>query len=158
LVFCIVLWSSCRNDFDNVPNSGNLEFSQDTIYLDTVFTNIGSSTRTLKVYNRSSEDLNIPNIELSEGDNSSYRLNVDGIPGKTFENINILANDSIFIFIETTIDINNFPNPDNSFLYTDKIIFDSGSNSQDVDLVTLVQDAIFLYPEQYPLAQHLHDA
>jgi len=149
LVFCIVLWSSCRNDFDTVPNSGNLEFSQDTIYLDTVFTNIGSSTRTLKVYNRSSEDLNIPNIELSEGDNSSYRLNVDGIPGKTFENINILANDSIFIFIETTIDINNFPNPDNSFLYTDKIIFDSGSNSQDVDLVTLVQDAIFLYPEQY---------
>jgi hypothetical protein len=149
LVFCIVLWSSCRNDFDNVPNSGNLEFSQDTIYLDTVFTNIGSSTRTLKVFNRSSEDLNIPNIELSKGDNSSYRLNVDGIPGKTFENINILANDSIFIFIETTIDINNFPNPDNSFLYTDKIIFDSGSNSQDVDLVTLVQDAIFLYPEQY---------
>ena len=64
MVFCIVLWSSCRNDFDTVPNSGNLEFSQDTIYLDTVFTNIGSSTRTLKVFNRSSEDLNIPNIEL----------------------------------------------------------------------------------------------
>ena len=76
LVFCIVLWSSCRNDFDNVPNSGNLEFSQDTIYLDTVFTNIGSSTRTLKVYNRSSEDINIPNIQdsLSPVPNLSHSL------------------------------------------------------------------------------------
>ncbi|MBT3872290.1 MAG: hypothetical protein HOF75_06675 [Flavobacteriaceae bacterium] len=149
LFLTIVLWSSCRNDFDTVPNTGNLIFSQDTIYLDTVFTNIGSSTRTLKVYNSSNEDINIPTIQLSQGESSSYRLNVDGIPGKTFENINILANDSVFIFVETTIDINNFPNPDNSFLYTDKIIFDSGSNSQEVDLVTLVQDAIFLFPEQY---------
>jgi hypothetical protein len=98
LVFSIVLWSSCRNDFETVPSTGNLEFSQDTIFLDTVFTNIGSSTRTLKVYNRSSEDINIPTIQLSEGESSNYRLNVDGIPGKTFQNINILANDSIFIF------------------------------------------------------------
>ena len=149
LVFSIVLWSSCRNDFETVPSTGNLEFSQDTIFLDTVFTNIGSSTRTLKVYNRSGEDINIPTIQLSEGESSNYRLNVDGIPGKTFQNINILANDSIFIFVETTIDINNYPNPNNSFLYTDQIVFDSGDNSQDVDLVTLVQDAVFLFPEQF---------
>jgi len=149
LVCCLVLWSSCRNDFDSVSSTGNLEFSQDTVYLDTVFTNIGSSTRTMKVYNRSSDDINIPAIQLAQGEASSYRLNVDGLPGKSFEDILILAKDSIFIFIETTIDINNFPNPDNSFLYTDKILFDTGGNQQDVDLVTLVQDAVFLYPEQY---------
>ena len=149
LIFSIVLWSSCRNDFETVPSTGNLEFSQDTIYLDTVFTNIGSSTRTLKVYNRSNDDITIPTIRLGEGDASNYRLNVDGIPGKIFENINIFAKDSIFIFIETTIDINNFPNPDNAFLYTDKILFDTSGNEQDVDLVTLVQDAVFLFPEQY---------
>ena len=73
---------------------------------------------------------------------------MDGIPGKTFENINILANDSIFVFIETTIDIDNFPNPDNSYLYEDSIVFDSGTNAQDVNLITLVKDAIFLFPEQ----------
>lgn len=148
LMFTIILWSSCRNDFETVPSTGNLEFSQDTIYLDTVFTNIGSSTRTLKVYNRSNEDINIPSIKLGLGEGSNYRLNVDGIPGKSFENINVFAKDSIFIFIETTIDINNFPNPDNAFLYTDKILFDTGGNQQDVDLVTLVQDAVFLFPEQ----------
>ncbi len=149
LVSFLILWSSCRNDFESVPSTGNLVFSQDTIYLDTVFTNIGSSTRTLKVYNRSDDDINIPTIRLEQGEASNYRLNVDGIPGKNFENMQILANDSIFVFIETTIDIDNFPNPDNSFLYTDKILFDTGGNQQDVDLVTLVQDAVFLFPEQF---------
>ena len=146
---CLVFWSSCRNDFESVPSTGNLEFSRDTVYLDTIFSNIGSSTYNLKVYNQSGEDINIPTIRLEQGESSNYRLNVDGIPGKTFEDIQILANDSIFVFIETTIDIDNFPNQDNAFLYTDKILFDSGGNLQDVDLVTLVQDAIFLYPEQY---------
>jgi hypothetical protein len=149
LMCCLVFWSSCRNDFESVPNTGNLEFSRDTVYLDTIFTNIGSSTYNLKVYNRSDEDINIPTIRLAEGESSNYRLNVDGIPGKTFEDIQILAEDSIFVFIETTIDIDNYPNPENAFLYTDKILFDTGGNQQDVDLVTLVQDAIFLFPEQY---------
>ena len=149
LLSCLVFWSSCRNDFESVASTGNLEFSRDTVYLDTVFTNIGSSTYNLKVYNRSNEDINIPTIRLEQGESSNYRLNVDGIPGKTFENIQILAKDSIFIFIETTIDITNFPNPDNAFLYTDKIQFDSGGNQQNVDLVTLIQDAVFLFPEQF---------
>jgi hypothetical protein len=146
---CLILWSSCRNDFESVASTGNLEFSRDTVYLDTVFTNIGSSTYNLKVYNRSDDDINIPSVRLADGDNSNYRLNVDGMPGKSFEDVQILAKDSIFIFIETTIDINNFPNPDNAFLYTDKILFDTGGNQQDVDLVTLVKDAVFLFPERF---------
>ena len=44
---------SCRSDFETVASTGDLEFSKDTIYLDTVFTNIGSSTYRLKVYNKS---------------------------------------------------------------------------------------------------------
>lgn len=147
LIGCLVLWSSCRNDFESVPSTGNLEFSRDTVYLDTIFSNIGSSTYNLKVYNRSNDDINIPTVRLGEGEESYYRLNVDGIPGKTFENVQILAKDSIFIFVETTIDINNFPNPDDALLYTDQILFDSAANEQHVDLVTLVQDAVFLYPE-----------
>lgn len=143
-----MLWSSCRKDFEFSPNTGQLEFSKDTIYLDTVFTNIGSSTYNLKVYNQSNEDIYIPTVRLGLGENSSYRLNIDGMPGKEFQNIEILAKDSMYIFVETTIDINNFPNPDGNYLYTDQIQFDSGSNQQNVELVTLVQDAIFIYPDQ----------
>ena len=146
----LVLWSSCRNDFETVASTGNLKFSKDTVYLDTIFTNIGSSTYNLKVYNRSDEDIHIPTVRLGQGEASNYHLNVDGIPGKVFENVQVLAKDSIFIFIETTFDINNLPTDPNEFLYTAQILFDSGGNQQKAELVTLVKDAVFLYPEQFP--------
>src|SRR5690606_34759779 len=101
----LLLWSSCRKDFDFEPSTGNLQFSKDTVYLDTVFTNIGSSTYNLKVYNRSNKDIVIPTVRLAQGEASHYRLNVDGMAGKVFENVELLAKDSMFVFIETTFDI-----------------------------------------------------
>ena len=91
---------SCNDDFDRtVLNTGDLSFSRDTVYLDTIFTNISSSTRTLKVYNKSNNSITIPSIQLGRGEESFYRLNVDGIAGKTFTNIDIIAQDSIYVFI-----------------------------------------------------------
>lgn len=140
----LLIFSSCRKDFSTVLSSGNLSFSKDTVYLDTVFTNIGSSTYNLKVYNKSNKNISIPSVALGRGENSFYRLNVDGIPGKVFENVEILAKDSLYIFIETTIDYSQVSNP----IYTDDIIFDNSENLQDVKLVTLVKDAHFLFPSK----------
>jgi hypothetical protein len=145
----IIFWSSCRKDFETVLSSGNLEFSRDTIYLDTVFTNIGSSTYTFKVFNRTNDDIRIPTLGLLQGQNSRYRLNVDGVAGKTFENVEILAKDSIFIFVETTVDINDVVANATEFLYTDAIQFDTGENEQKVELVTLIKDAVFLFPQRF---------
>ncbi|MGB3607834.1 MAG: hypothetical protein WA775_11405 [Psychroserpens sp.] len=144
----LLSWSSCRKDFEFSPSTGSLTFSKDTIYLDTIFTNIGSSTYNLKVYNRSDEDISIPTVRLGQGQASNYRLNVDGIPGKEFENIELLAKDSLFIFVETTADIQNLSQISLEFLYTDVIEFDSGSNLQQVELVTLIKDAVFIYPDR----------
>ncbi|WP_200799180.1 hypothetical protein [Tenacibaculum agarivorans] len=138
--------SSCRKDFSTVPSFGNLEFSKDTVFLDTIFTNIGSATYNLRVYNRSDKAITIPEIKLENGITSNYRLNVDGIPGKQFEDIEILAKDSIFVFVETTIDFDAISDP----LYTDRILFDNGDNQQDVDLVTLVRNANFIFPGRTP--------
>lgn len=155
VLIIITSWSSCRKDFNFSPSKGNLEFSKDTVYLDTVFSNIGSSTYNLKVYNRSNEDIIIPTLRLAQGQNSMYRLNVDGltgnglVPGKEFENVELLAKDSMYIFIETTIDIQSLVSNQNQFLYTDVIQFDSGSNLQEIELVTLVKDAVFIYPQRY---------
>lgn len=142
LLVLIVFASSCRKDFETIPNFGKLEFSKDTVFLDTIFTNIGSATYNLKVYNRGNRAITIPQIRLENGNTSNYRLNVDGIPGKEFSNIDILAKDSMFVFVETTINASTIANP----LYTDKILFDTGNNQQNVALVTLVQDANFIYP------------
>lgn len=144
----IVLSTSCRRDFDTVPSNGRLSFSRDTVYLDTVFTNIGSATFRLKVFNRSGSDISIPSIRLAGGENSNFRLNVGGDPGKSFENIRILERDSLFIFIETTLDISEFTASETEFLVTDEILFDTGPNEQKVTLVSLVRDAVFLFPQR----------
>src|SRR5690606_33833618 len=148
-VFLIITFASCREDFHFEPSQGTeLTFSKDTVYLDTIFSNIGSSTYNLKVYNKSNKDIKIPSIRLAKGETSNFRLMVDGMAGKNFENIELLANDSMFIFVETTVDIKQQTNG-KEFLYTDEILFQSGSNQQKVDLVTLVKDAIFLYPQKF---------
>ena len=141
--------SSCRQDFVFEKSDGKLTFSKDTIYLDTVFTNIGSSTYTLKVYNKSSKDIKIPTIQLGKGLASKYRMTVDGMTGqnnKIFHDVELLAKDSMYIFIETTAGIAD-ANP-TDFLYTDQIQFDSGANFQKVELVTLIQDAYFIFPNK----------
>lgn len=141
--------TSCRNDFEFEPSQGRLEFSKDTVYLDTVFTNIGSSTYTLKVYNRSNKNISIPSIRLGKGLDSKYRMTVDGIVGnnRIFENVEMLAKDSMYIFIEVTADVAS-ANP-TDFLYTDQILFGNGTTEQKVELVTLIQDAYFLYPQRF---------
>jgi hypothetical protein len=145
----LLLLCSCRSDFDTVSSTGDLTFSKDTVYLDTVFTNLSSSTFALKVYNHSKNDINIPQIKFAKGLNSKYRMSVDGAQGnhgKVFENVTLLAKDSLYIFIETTVESDN--TTPTEFLYTDQIEFDSGANLQKVELVTLVQDAILLYPNR----------
>jgi len=144
-LFTIIL-SSCRSDFEFKSDVGNLGFSRDTVYLDNVFTDIGSSTYTLKVYNKTDNNISIPQLRLGNGENSKYRLMVDGIPGKVFQNVEMLAKDSMFIFIEVTADISD-ANP-TDFLYTDQILFGNGINDQKVELVTLIQDAYFIYPQR----------
>ncbi|TVZ57034.1 hypothetical protein OD91_2339 [Lutibacter sp. Hel_I_33_5] len=152
-LICVLLFSvsSCRKDFNTVASFGDLTFSKDTVFLDTVFSNIGSATYNLKVYNKSNKAISIPSIQLENGNSSNYRLNVDGISGKSFQNIDLLANDSIYVFVETTIDVTSVANP----LYTDRILFDNGTNQQDVDLVTLVQDATFIYPGRNPISMKI---
>tara|TARA_B100000809_G_scaffold149298_1_gene146826 strand:+ start:37124 stop:38635 length:1512 start_codon:yes stop_codon:yes gene_type:complete len=138
-IVLILISFSCRKDFSTIPSTGSLTFSRDTVFLDTIFSNISSSTYALKVYNRSSDDIHIPSIDLGR-DNSSYRLNVDGIPGTSFQNVPLRGKDSLYIFIESTINYSA-----DSPLYTDSIVFDSGEKLQNVKLVTLVQDAHFIY-------------
>jgi hypothetical protein len=141
--------SSCRDDFEFEPSTEPLNFSKSVVYLDTVFTNIGSSTYTLKVYNPSDKNIVLRSVKLGRGENSKYRMTVDGMTGtnnRIFDNVEMLAKDSMFIFIEVTADVAD-ANP-GDFLYEDQIEFHhfGGLSTQTVDVVTLIQDAIFIRP------------
>jgi hypothetical protein len=142
--------TSCRKDFSTSLSTGNLKFSTDTVFVGKVFDNISSSTHRFTVKNPSDKDIKIPNISLERGTNSFYRLNVDGIPGKQFEDVEILAKDSIFVFVETTIPFDQITDPD--FMYRDKIIFDNDSNQQKVELEAQVIDVHLIRPNRVQIA------
>ncbi len=146
IIITIVFLSSCRKDFGTIISSGELEFSVDTVLLNRVFNDISSSTQSFKVYNKSDDAISIPSIALGRGANSFYRLNVDGISGKSFQDIEILANDSIFIFVEATVDFSQVTDTD--FFYRDSVVFHSGANEQDVDLEALVLDVNLIRPDR----------
>lgn len=79
------------------------EFSVSTLEMGDIFTSTPSATNSFKVYNRHDKILSIASISLRGGSASPFRLNVDGEAGRSFSNIEIRPNDSIYIFVETTV-------------------------------------------------------
>jgi hypothetical protein len=147
LPFTVLLFDACRKQ-DLISNDSNLKltFSTDSVVFDTVFTSIGTSTRRLMIYNTSNERLNISSIQVGETSQSVFRLNVDGTAGVSFENIEIPARDSLFVFVRATI---NPLNVDNPFVVEDDIVFLINGNIQKVKLVAWGQDAIYIIADQY---------
>ncbi|HNR19568.1 MAG TPA: hypothetical protein PKN75_04305 [Bacteroidia bacterium] len=143
LVFVISSFSSCKKDDLLTDSSARLDFSEDTIIFDTVFTTIGSTTQYLLVYNKNDQPVKISSIQLAKGNASYYRMNVNGIAANYVSDVEIRAKDSLWIFIEVTIDPGNQNTP---FLVMDSILFNLNGNIQDVDLVAYGQDAHFITP------------
>jgi hypothetical protein len=146
LLLIIFLHNSCRKSFEVSFSQGDFEVEKDTLFLDSVFTNIASHTYRLKIYNKANKDISINRIYLEKGSQSFYRLNVDGDTGKSFENVLIHANDSIFVFVEVTADINQLTDP----VYEDKLIIEDAVKTDSVLLTAFVKDAQFFYPQKYP--------
>jgi len=117
--------------------NATLKFSLDTVYFDTVFTTIGTSTKSFRIYNPHSRFLIIDNIDLAGGSGSVFRINVDGSPGPALENFEIAPGDSMFVFVEATLDPNESPD---ILRIQDSIVFSVNGNLQDVDLVAWGQD------------------
>ena len=142
LLLTLILAGGCRRTIDFPGTNVTLGFSQDTIYLDTVFSGVGSSTRTLKVYNTSDENMTIDRVYLARGEESFYRMNVNGKSGKAIEDIEVLAGDSAYVFLEISPDAAG----QSELVYEDSIFFENGSMSQKVLLVTAIWDAIYHFP------------
>lgn len=145
VLLAIALTKACDYDLSFSPaQTQDIRFSSDTVYLDTVFTSIGSSTYNLRIYNQANHNIKIGSIRLGQASDSQFRLNVDGMHGQDFNDVEILANDSIYVFIETTVNIKDYAANAPEFLYNDQLLVDE----QTVELITLVKDAIFLYPKR----------
>lgn len=94
--------SSCISDEMTTSSNDTLSFSRDTVNFDTVFTDLGTPTARLVVRNRAKKGLNISSIRFKKAD-TNFAMNVDGMSGKDFKDIEIRGKDSIFMFIECFI-------------------------------------------------------
>lgn len=128
---------SCEDEKYISSSDVKLRFSVDTVMFDTVFTSIGSATQHLKVYNPYDQKVLVSSIKLAKSETSNFRLNINGVASNEVKNIEIAPMDSLYIFVEVTVDPSGQNLP---LVVKDSIEFITNSNPQDVDLVAWGQD------------------
>ena len=121
---------SCINDDITDSPSATLTFSTDTVSFGAIFTDLTTPTARLQVFNRNSKGVNISSIRFKDPA-TPFRLNVDGVSGQTFSDIEIRGNDSIYIFLECFIDANKILEP---FRVSDQLEFVTNGVTQDVEV------------------------
>jgi hypothetical protein len=142
-LFLIVL-QSCRKD-PSYDTDSSLQLSQEEILFDTVFTTIGSTTRMFSIKNTSDKAI-LTDIVLAGGNSSNFKLNVDGMPGYSFDEVEIPAHDSLFLFVKVTVDPQNSNSP---MVIKDSIIFTTNGHVQDVNLTAWGQDAHYIVADTW---------
>ena len=144
--FCLVALSSCSDD-DSFTTSSKyrLVFSTDTVAMDTVFSHVPTATKTFWVYNKSGEGIRCANVRLERGNQTGFRVNVDGAflgstTGYLVNDVEVRNKDSIRVFVELTSPLNNKVEPSR---IEDNLVFQLESGvEQKVNLNAWTWDAI----------------
>jgi hypothetical protein len=140
IAYCL-LQTSCKKDSFITSNEAKVNISADSLKYDTVFTTAGSVTKSFKIINENNQKLLLSKIKLMGGVLSSYKMNVDGVPTTEANNIEVAANDSIYVFVTALINpsVANLP-----FVISDSIQINYNGNNRYVQLQAFGQNAIFL--------------
>jgi hypothetical protein len=139
-IFCLS-FPSCQKDSFITSENAKLSTSVDSIKYDTVFTSTGSITQSFKINNLNNQKLLLSTVKLMNGPASPFKININGIAASEVSNIEVAANDSIYIFVSVNI------NPDNTdlpFVVTDSVMIAYNGNSKYVKLEAYGQNANFL--------------
>ena len=140
VAFLLVNFLSCKDDYENYSTSPNdiLAFSTDTVSFDTILSTVNTPILGFMVYNPGSKPLLISSIGLSNGGQSGFKINVDGVAGTRFENVEIGAEDSLYVFVSVKLEENNQIVP---ILHNDYVVFITNTVQQRVVLEAYGQDA-----------------
>lgn len=137
VIIAIIGIHSCNDEkFTNDP-SDKIRVSSDTLAFDTIFTEIGSVTKQFKIYNPNNKSIELSQIYIQGGAQSNFRINVDGVSGNSHTNVVILPKDSLYIFVEVTLDPvgGNLP-----LVIYDAVVFEYNNNTTSVTLEAFGQD------------------
>jgi hypothetical protein len=130
---------SCNDEIFSSNPKDKLSFSTDSLMFDTVFTTIGSATKKIMIYNRNNVAVKISHLGIAGGKGSSFKINVDGSlnANNQFENIDIRAHDSLYVFVAVTVDPTNSNSP---VFISDSLVMQTNGNNQNVKLQAFGQD------------------
>src|SRR5688572_24154129 len=103
--FLLLLFSCKKESFITSPDA-RVTLTADTLKYDTVFVTSGSTYRFFKIINENNQKLRLTSVTLMGGAGSPFKMNVDGIPGPQVNNIEIEANDSVYVFVQVNINQN----------------------------------------------------
>lgn len=124
------------------PNfDGQLIFSADTLWFDTLFANQGSTTQRLFIKNPSSRSIILQEIALGGGASSNYSLIINGVEDFEVHQQRLLGRDSLLILVKVNINPQDQSLP---FIVKDSIRFRLNNVTQEVQLKAWGQDAVFL--------------
>ncbi len=152
LVICGL--SSCNEENFIKDSAAGIHFSMDTLYFDTVFTTLSTFTKNFTIYNPHKEYIRISELRLGGGSQSVFRINVDGVSGTEFHDIDIAPKDSLFVFVEATLSPNN---SGDILLQQDSVITVTNGKTQDIDLVAWGQDVHMIRGEIIPTTTWQND-
>jgi len=145
--FMSITIMSCKKDAIISSSSAKLNFSADSVLFDTVFTTIGSTTKIFMIYNPFKQSIVISKAYLATGSASQFRINIDGSSGPALQNIEILPKDSMFVFVQVTVNPTGINSP---LLIKDSIIFETNGNRQYIMLTAIGQDVYLHKPTVFP--------
>lgn len=141
LASAMLLLTACSdNDSFTTDRSSRLTFSRDTVLLDTLFSAVPSVTYTFWIHNHASDGLRISTARLEKGNQTGFRVNVDGtFLNPVGQNFEIRKGDSLRVFVEVTSFENHSTEPQ---LVEDNLLFTLESGvEQRVNLRTYSWDA-----------------
>jgi hypothetical protein len=132
---------SCKKESFITSGQAILYTSADTLFYDTVFTSVGSITQSFKIFNANNQKLRLSQVKLSGGASSAFKMNVDGTSASEVDNVEIDANDSMYVFVQVNINPSSGNLP---FIIQDSILISYNGNQKFVQLQAYGQNAIFL--------------
>jgi hypothetical protein len=135
----MVTYISCDREEPYAGADIRLRTSLDTIRFDTVFTSIGSATRSIKIYNDEDRAISVSSISLTDG-GQFFRMNVDGVATAEAKNVIIQPLDSIYVFTEVTVDP-DLPLSVSPFIIEEDLIINTGEKQLKVHLEAWGQNA-----------------
>jgi hypothetical protein len=136
----LFLLSACTKDGFITNADAKLSIT-DSLKFDSVFTTTGSITKSFKIFNENDQKILISKIKLSGGNNSPFRMNVNGLPASEINDLEIAANDSIYIFVSVKINPSTSTLP---FIVQDSILINYNGQTRFVQLEAYGRNAIFL--------------